>query len=90
MSGERIAAMLLPSVQGETIVTIDYTYDPLYCLTAADYSIGNFHHYTYIPFGNRLTEATQLATKNYVYETMPIVSQAWTESITPLTPTAIS
>jgi len=54
--------------QADTFVTIDYAYDPLYRLTSADYSTGDFYHYTYDSVGNRLTEETQLATKNYVYD----------------------
>src|SRR3972149_8228048 len=38
-------------------VTIDYTYDPLYRLTAADYSNDDYFHYTYDAVGNRLSEA---------------------------------
>jgi RHS repeat-associated protein len=36
--------------------TIDYTYDSLYRLTAADYSDGSYYHYTYDEVGNRLTQ----------------------------------
>jgi RHS repeat-associated protein len=36
--------------------TIDYTYDSLYRLTAADYSDGSYYHYTYDAVGNRLTQ----------------------------------
>jgi hypothetical protein len=38
----------------ETDVTIDYTYDPLYRLTAADYSSGDYFYYGYDAVGNRL------------------------------------
>ncbi len=58
-----------PAQQGQsTTVTIDYTYDPLYRLTSADYSTGDYYHYAYDSVGNRLSETTQLATKNYVYD----------------------
>jgi RHS repeat-associated protein len=60
--------VLLPGKKGEETVTINYTYDPLYRLTAADYSTGDYYHYAYDSVGNRLTETTQLATKNYVYD----------------------
>jgi len=40
----------------------------LYRLTSADYLTGDFYHYTYDAVGNRLSEETQLATKNYVYD----------------------
>ncbi len=49
-------------------VTINYDYDPLYRLTSADYSTGDTYGYTYDSVGNRLTETTQLATTNYVYD----------------------
>ncbi len=41
-------------------VTIDYVYDPLYRLTAADYSTGEYYHYTYDAVGNRLTEESKV------------------------------
>jgi RHS repeat-associated protein len=47
---------------------INYTYDSLYRLTAADYSSGPFFHYTYDAVGNRLTEVTQTGTTPYVYD----------------------
>ncbi len=37
-------------------VTIDYAYDPLYRLTEANYSTGDYYHYTYDSVGNRLTQ----------------------------------
>jgi len=49
-------------------VTINYTYDPLNRLTAADYSTGDTYHYTYDAVGNRLNETTHLATTNYLYD----------------------
>jgi RHS repeat-associated protein len=57
----------LPAVPSGQI-TIDYDYDPLYRLTSADYSTGDYYHYTYDSVGNRLSETTQLGTKNYVYD----------------------
>ena len=39
-----------------------------YRLISADYSTGDFYHYVYDSVGNRLSETTQLATKNYVYD----------------------
>ncbi len=48
--------------------TINYTYNPLYRLTAADYSNGDFYHYTYDAVGNRLTQQTQSGTTNYTYD----------------------
>ena len=49
-------------------VTIDYTYDPLYRLTAADYSSGEFYHYTYDLAGNRLTQQSHLSNDSYIYD----------------------
>jgi RHS repeat-associated protein len=49
-------------------VAIDYTYDPLYRLTAADYSTGEFFHYTYDSVGNRLIQETLGGTNAYVYD----------------------
>jgi len=47
---------------------IDYSYDPLYRLTAADYDNGTYFHYTYDAVGNRQTEVTQAGTTNYGYD----------------------
>ena len=51
-----------------TSVTINYTYDPLYRLTAADYSTGEFFHYTYDAVGNRLSQDTLFGTNIYTYD----------------------
>ncbi|MEW6569469.1 MAG: hypothetical protein AB1449_15150, partial [Chloroflexota bacterium] len=48
--------------------TISYTYDPLYRLTAADYSDGTYFHYTYDAVGNRLVETTVAGTTPYTYD----------------------
>ena len=53
---------------GEVEVTIDYTYDSLYRLTAVDYDDGTYFHYTYDAVGNRLTEETNEATSSYTYD----------------------
>lgn len=58
----------IPGGTIETDVTIDYTYDPLYRLTAADYSTGEFFHYTYDAVGNRLTQETEAGTNTYTYD----------------------
>jgi RHS repeat-associated protein len=47
---------------------INYVYDSLYRLTAADYSSGEYFHYSYDPVGNRLTEQTQGGTNTYAYD----------------------
>ena len=39
-------------------VTITYEYDPLYRLTEANYSTGDYYHYTYDAIGNRLSQDT--------------------------------
>jgi len=49
-------------------VIIDYAYDPLYRLTAADYSTGELFHYTYDAVGNRLTQETLAGTNEYAYD----------------------
>jgi RHS repeat-associated protein len=41
---------------GVVTQTIDYTYDPLYRLTSADYSGGDSYSYTYDAVGNRLSQ----------------------------------
>jgi len=48
--------------------TIDYSYDPLYRLTGADYDDGTFYHYTYDAVGNRQTQDTLAGTDTYVYD----------------------
>ncbi len=57
---------------GYTDTTITYTYDPLYRLTAADYSNGDYYHYAYDSVGNRLTQESmvegQTTTNTYVYD----------------------
>jgi YD repeat-containing protein len=51
-------------------VAIAYTYDPLYRLTAADYSDLSYFHYTYDAVGNRLSyEITGGETITYTYDT---------------------
>ncbi|MDP1624666.1 MAG: hypothetical protein Q8L64_02745 [bacterium] len=55
----------LPVLQS---VTIDYTYDALYRLTAAEYSDGKYYHYAYDSVGNRLNEETHLGTTTYAYD----------------------
>jgi len=49
-------------------VTITYEYDPLYRLTEANYSTGDYYHYTYDAVGNRLSQTTQLAVTSYQYD----------------------
>lgn len=53
-------------------MTIDYTYDPLNRLTAADYSMGDSYLYTYDAVGNRLSQESMVnglpSTVNYEYD----------------------
>ena len=56
------------AVGGPVSATIDYTYDPLQRLVAADYSTGEFLHYTYDAVGNRLTQDTLAGTNTYDYD----------------------
>ncbi|MGB2896118.1 MAG: RHS repeat-associated core domain-containing protein, partial [Anaerolineales bacterium] len=62
------ALVEIPGGVGEVSVTIDYTYDPLYRLTAADYDTSEFFHYTYDAVGNRTTQETHEETNIYVYD----------------------
>ena len=47
---------------------ITYYYDPLYRLTAANYTNGTYFHYTYDAVGNRLSEVSNAGTVNYAYD----------------------
>jgi len=49
-------------------VTIIYEYDDLYRLTEANYSNGDYYHYTYDAVGNRLSQTTQFAVISYQYD----------------------
>jgi RHS repeat-associated protein len=63
------ALVEIPGGLAGVFVTIDYTYDPLYRLTGADYSTGEFFHYTYDAVGNRMTQETHEETNTYVFDT---------------------
>jgi RHS repeat-associated protein len=68
-----VAGVTLPGGQSAaTNVTINYTYDPLYRLTAADYSDGKYFHYAYDAVGNRLIQdanpSGQPASTSYTYD----------------------
>jgi RHS repeat-associated protein len=63
-------------------VVITYNYDPLYRLTEANYSTGEFYHYTYDEVGNRLTEETHLESHDYVYDAANRLSSVDTVSYT--------
>jgi RHS repeat-associated protein len=62
------AQVEIPGGVGEVSVTIDYEYDPLYRLTEADYSTGEYFWYTYDAVGNRLTQETHEGTNTYAYD----------------------
>ncbi|MGD8456603.1 MAG: RHS repeat-associated core domain-containing protein [Anaerolineales bacterium] len=62
------AVVELPGAFYAETATIDYTYDPLYRLTAADYDTGLYFHYTYDAVGNRLSQTTDIATTSYTYD----------------------
>jgi RHS repeat-associated protein len=49
-------------------VTINYTYDPLYRLAAANYSTGQVYTYTYDAVGNRLGDGGPAGAKVYTYD----------------------
>jgi RHS repeat-associated protein len=53
-------------------ITITYDYDPLYRLKEANYSNGDYYHYSYDHVGNRLSQDTQvgglLTTTTYLYD----------------------
>ena len=49
-------------------ITINYTYDPLYRLTAADYSDGTYFHYEYDAVGNRLNQTTVVGATASTYD----------------------
>jgi len=56
--------------------TVDYAYDPLYRLIAADYSSGDFFHFTYDPVGNRLTQTTLAGANSYSYDAADRILEA--------------
>jgi RHS repeat-associated protein len=62
------ALVEIPGRAGAVSVTIDYIYDPLQRLVAADYSTGEFFHYSYDAVGNRLTQDTLAGTNIYAYD----------------------
>ncbi len=41
-------------------MTIQWMTDDLYRITAADYSTGDYYHYTYDAVGNRLTQTSSV------------------------------
>jgi len=64
-----VGAIQLPTTPPQTLVTtINYGYDALYRLTAADYDSGQFFHYAYDEVGNRLNETTDVGSTDYTYD----------------------
>jgi RHS repeat-associated protein len=72
LPGCTTATVTLPGGTSQTTTTIDYTYDPLYRLTNADYSTGDSYQYSYDSVGNRLTQESMVnglsSTVNYNYD----------------------
>ena len=69
LPGCTAAVVELPLAPPQTLATtIDYSYDALNRLTAADYDSGQFFNYTYDEVGNRLNETTQVGSIDYVYD----------------------
>jgi RHS repeat-associated protein len=67
--GCKEAGVAIPGGLGHEEVTIDYTYDPLNRLTAADYSDETFFHYQYDAVGNRLQlDSSQDGVVTYQYD----------------------
>ncbi len=65
----QVAEYLAKPGGGATIQTIDYDYDDLYRLTAADYDTGEYFHYAYDSVGNRLSqEITGTVVITYTYD----------------------
>ena len=63
------ASIQLPLAPPETpVTTINYGYDALNRLTAADYDSGTFFHYVYDEVGNRLNQTTDVGSTDYVYD----------------------
>jgi hypothetical protein len=61
---------------------ISYTYDSLYRLTDAEYSTGEYYHYTYDAVGNRLSLTTHQGVVNYAYLDNVTFGLRWLESLT--------
>jgi len=62
------ALVEIPGGSGEESVVIDYEYDALYRLTAANYDSGEYFHYVYDAVGNRLEQETHEGTSTYAYD----------------------
>jgi len=58
----------IPGGTGKESVLIDYEYDALYRLTAANYDTGEYFYYQYDAVGNRLEQETHEGTSTYAYD----------------------
>jgi RHS repeat-associated protein len=70
--GQSLRTLSASNASPDGSVTVIYTYDALNRLTAADYSNGDYFHYTYDGVGNRLSQesslgGTQVSTE-YTYD----------------------
>ncbi len=83
------ASVTLPGGTGESVVTIDYTYDPLRRLTSATYSNGIAFHYTYDAAGNVLEYSAtingQSTVTSYQYDAANQLTTATKGSTAPST-----
>jgi RHS repeat-associated protein len=68
LSAAQSDAKLQSPQQQTNVTTINYTYDPLSRLTAADYSDGSYSQYAYDPVGNRTALTTTTGIVNYAYD----------------------
>ncbi|TLN07178.1 RHS repeat-associated core domain-containing protein, partial [bacterium] len=68
VSYDTAGGVVTPNLGAWVDQTINYTYDPLYRLTAADYDNGSYYHYSYDANGNRVTETTVVGTVESVYD----------------------
>jgi RHS repeat-associated protein len=70
--GQSLLTLSAPGASPDGSVTVTYTYDALNRLSAADYSNGDYFHYTFDAVGNRLSQesslgGTQVSTE-YTYD----------------------
>ena len=74
-----IAGMMSQASAATT--TIDYEYDSLNRLTAADYSDGTYFHYNYDAVGNRVWEETQVGKTCYRYDIANRLERVWSVAV---------
>ena len=56
----KLPSFHLVPLQQSSPFTLSYVYDPLNRLNEANYSNGDYYHYTYDAVGNRLTQETSV------------------------------